>query len=109
MPAWTYDHLAGLEVVPGWMSLLLGPAGVVNWHFEWFANVALCVAWIRFLSGRQEAALMYSITALALAGSFLLRDGIWVWEGPERGYHALLGYYLWVGSISLAFIASLAA
>lgn len=91
----------------GWNILLFGALS----HTSWFANPLLGVAWIATLFARRIPALILSLTALALAGSFMFETSVITNEAgmanPITGLRA--GYWLWLASMVFAVIAAVFA
>ena len=56
----------------GWSILLFGALG----HTSWFANPLLGASWIATLFARRIPALILSLAALALAGSFMFETSV---------------------------------
>ncbi len=88
----------------GWNILLFGALG----HTSWFANPLLGVSWIATLFARRIPALILSLAALALAGSFMLETSVITNEAgmanPITGLRE--GYWLWLASMAAAVIAA---
>lgn len=88
----------------GWNILLFGALG----HTSWFANPLLGVSWIATLFARRIPALILSLVALALAGSFMFETSVITNEAgmsnPVTGLRE--GYWLWLGSMVFAVIAA---
>lgn len=91
----------------GWSILLFGALG----HTSWFANPLLGVSWIATLFVRRIPALILSLTALALAGSFMFETSVITNEAgmanPITGLRE--GYWLWLASMVFAVIAAVFA
>ena len=92
---------------PGWSILLFGALG----HSSWFANPLLGASWIAALFARRIPALILSLAALGLAGSFLFETSVITNEAgmanPVTGLRE--GYWLWLASIGFAVIAAVFA
>jgi len=88
----------------GWNILLFGALG----HTSWFANPLLGVSWIATLFARRIPALILSLVALALAGSFMFETSVITNEAgmanPVTGLRE--GYWLWLASMASAVIAA---
>lgn len=88
--------------------LLIGWVGVFGGIVAWLANPALLMVWIfTFSRYRRAEAVICSVAALGLALSFLF-----VKEMPGETESAKiisygLGYWLWIGSIVMAFAGSM--
>lgn len=98
---------------PGWGVLALGGltifAGPAN--ATWLANPLLFSAWGLYLGSRERAALACSLTALAIAASFMLQTEVLVAESGSLSTitgHAA-GYWLWLAGMAAAAAAALAA
>lgn len=89
---------------PGWSILLFGALG----HTSWFANPLLAASWIAALFARRLPALILSLAALGLAGSFLFETSVITNEAgmanPVTGLRE--GYWLWLASMAMAVIAA---
>jgi hypothetical protein len=89
---------------PGWSILLFGALG----HTSWFANPLLAASWIAALFARRLPALILSLAALALAGSFLFETSVITNEAgmanPVTGLRE--GYWLWLASMGFGVIAA---
>jgi hypothetical protein len=89
---------------PGWSILLFGALG----HTSWFANPLLLASWIAALFARRLPALLLSLAALALAGSFMFETSVITNEAgmanPVTGLRE--GYWLWLASMVFAVIAA---
>ena len=89
---------------PGWSILLFGALG----HTSWFANPLLLASWIAALFARRLPALILSLAALGLAGSFMFETSVITNEAgmsnPVTGLRE--GYWLWLASMSGAVIAA---
>lgn len=95
---------SGIEILGfGWLSLGHGFASIA-----WLANPALFVAWISILARLKTVALATSLSAFALAASFLLARNVITNEGlvpvPITGYR--IGYWLWLASTGVAVVAA---
>ena len=94
---------------PGLYLLLIGPLGLLDGIFEWFANPFLLWAWIFSLIGKHKIALPLAVLATALIVAFLFRQTVIVSEAPTyakiTGYAA--GYWLWLTSAALAVVSAL--
>ena len=88
----------------GWSILLFGALG----HASWFANPLLLASWIATLLARRIPALILSLAALALAGSFMFETSVITNEAgmanPVTGLRE--GYWLWLASMVFAVIAA---
>jgi hypothetical protein len=95
-------------VALGWLQILVisevGPFVAL----AWLANPFLVAAWTCLLSSRRTAALVLAAISGLLALSFLLGRSAQISEGggpdPITSYGA--GYWLWLGSIGLAFLSA---
>ena len=91
----------------GWSILLFGALG----HTSWFANPLLGFSWIATLSARRVPALILSLAALLLAGSFMFETSVITNEAgmanPVTGLRE--GYFLWLASMALGALAALFA
>lgn len=89
---------------PGWSILLFGALG----HASWFANPLLLASWIAALFARRLPALVLSLAALGLAGSFMFETSVITNEAgvanPVTGLRE--GYWLWLASMASAVIAA---
>lgn len=89
---------------PGWSILLFGVLG----HTSWFANPLLLASWIAALFARRLPALVLSLAALGLAGSFMFETSVITNEAgmanPVTGLRE--GYWLWLASMASAVIAA---
>lgn len=78
-------------------------------HASWFANPAVIAAWLFFGFHRTKMSLAMSACALAAALSFLQTETLVVSTRPDTesvvGYG--MGYWLWLASISAAFLAAM--
>lgn len=87
----------------GWSILLFGALG----HASWFANPLLLASWIAALLARRLPALVLSLAALGLAGSFMFETSVITNEAgmanPITGLRE--GYWLWLASMAGAVIA----
>ena len=88
----------------GWSILLFGALG----HTSWFANPLLGVSWIATLFARRIPALILSLAALALAGSFMFETSVITNEAgmanPVTGLRE--GYWLWLASMGFGVVAA---
>ncbi len=88
----------------GWSILLFGALG----HTSWFANPLLGVSWIATLLARRIPALILSLAALALAGSFMFETTVITNEAgmanPITGLRE--GYWLWLASMGFGVVAA---
>ena len=88
----------------GWSVLLFGALG----HTSWFANPLLGVSWIATLFARRIPALILSLAALALAGSFMFETSVITNEAgmanPVTGLRE--GYWLWLASMGFGVVAA---
>lgn len=88
----------------GWSILLFGALG----HTSWFANPLLGVSWIATLLARRIPALILSLAALALAGSFMFETSVITNEAgmanPITGLRE--GYWLWLASMGFGVVAA---
>jgi hypothetical protein len=88
----------------GWSILLFGALG----HTSWFANPLLGVSWIATMFARRTPALILSLAAVALAGSFMFETSVITNEAgmanPITGLRE--GYWLWLASMATAAIAA---
>lgn len=88
----------------GWSILLYGALG----HTSWFANPLLGVSWIATLLARRIPALILSLAALALAGSFMFETTVITNEAgmanPITGLRE--GYWLWLASMGFGVVAA---
>jgi hypothetical protein len=91
----------------GWSILLFGALG----HTSWFANPLLAASWIAALFARRLPALILSLGALALAGSFMFETSVITNDAgmanPVTGLRE--GYWLWLASMASAVIAAFLA
>jgi hypothetical protein len=96
-------------VYSGWNVLTIGWLGAFEGKFAWFANPVLVSVWIFAAKGRNSRAIATASVALLLALSFLLNRQISVDEAGHYGQiiHDGLGYWCWLASIALAFVAAL--
>lgn len=94
------------EDAPGVMAFLLGPIGLLDQHFSWFANPLLAAAWIMVWKKKYAPAVTAAVLAMLLAGTFLLADTISVGSSGKYAYTALSGYYVWLGSIAYTAVAA---
>lgn len=89
---------------PGWSILLFGALG----HTSWFANPLLAASWIAALFARRLPALVLSLAALGLAGSFLFETSVITNEAgmanPVTGLRE--GYWLWLASMGFGVVAA---
>ena len=89
---------------PGWSILLFGVVG----HTSWFANPLLLASWMAALFSRRIPALILSLAALLLAGSFMLETSVITNEAgmanPVTGLRE--GYWLWLASMVAAVVAA---
>lgn len=92
---------------PGWSILLFGALG----HTSWFANPLLAASWIAALFARRLPALVLSLAALGLAGSFLFETTVVTNEAgmanPVTGLRE--GYWLWLASMGFGVVAAVFA
>ena len=92
----------------GLISFLLGWLNVSWSGISWLANPLLILSYI-FLFKSEKWAIGFSLLALGFSLSFLFVDNILVNEaghtGKITGY--LSGYWFWVASICVVFIASI--
>jgi len=95
------DHY-GLE------ALLLGPIGFFAGHVSWVANPLLWVSWGKRTSQESGLSFVLAFLALVAATLFLLGTTIAVGSSGEFSYHATAGFYVWLGSMGFAALASLA-
>lgn len=88
----------------GWSILLFGALS----HTSWFANPLLGVSWIATLLARRIPALILSLAALALAGSFMFETSVITNEAgmanPITGLRE--GYWLWLASMGFGVVAA---
>ncbi|HEV3343563.1 MAG TPA: hypothetical protein VG125_24540 [Pirellulales bacterium] len=93
----------------GFGLLLVGWLAVLDGVPAWLANPAVLAAWILLLVRFRRTALVMAALALLLALSFLLCDRVLTDEAGGRsrvtGYGS--GYWCWVGSMAVAFFASM--
>jgi hypothetical protein len=94
------------EDTPGLMAFLLGPMGLFDGHFSWFANPVLAAAWIMYWKKKYAPAVTAAVFAMLLAGTFLFADTIVVGSSGNYPYKVLSGYYLWLGSIAYTAVAA---
>ncbi len=89
---------------PGWSILLFGALG----HTSWFANPLLLASWIAALFARRIPALLLSLAALGLGGSFMFETSVITNEAgmanPVTGLRE--GYWLWLASMGVAVVAA---
>lgn len=89
---------------PGWSVLLFGALG----HTSWFANPLLGASWIAALFARRLPALVLSLVALGLAGSFIFEPSVITNEAgmanPVTGLRE--GYWLWLASMGAGVLAA---
>jgi hypothetical protein len=89
----------------GWLGLLAG-------YFEWFANPLLVYSWMCALRQRYSRSAASAALALLVIVSFLRRtEVVWLWDNGEEHAaieHYASGYWLWLASAALMFIASFA-
>jgi len=82
---------------PGWSILLFGALG----HTSWFANPLLLASWIAALFARRIPALLLSLAALGLGGSFMFETSVITNEAgmanPVTGLRE--GYWLWLAGM----------
>jgi len=87
----------------GWLPLAAS-------NLAWVANPLLFAAWHSIFTRRGKQAKSLSLFSLIAAGSFLAMQTVINNEGgvavPITGYNA--GYWLWVTSIGVAFLAAFA-
>lgn len=88
----------------GWSILLFGALG----HTSWFANPLLAASWIAALFARRLPALVLSLAALGLAGSFMFETSVITNEAgmanPVTGLRE--GYWLWLASMGFGVVAA---
>ncbi|KAF0103926.1 MAG: putative lipoprotein [Rhodospirillaceae bacterium] len=88
----------------GWSILLFGALG----HTSWFANPLLLASWIAALFARRRPALVLSLAALGLAGSFMFETSVITNEAgmanPVTGLRE--GYWLWLASMGAGVCAA---
>ena len=88
----------------GWSILLFGVLG----HTSWFANPLLLASWIAAFFSRRIPALILSLAALGLAGSFMFETSVITNEAgmanPVTGLRE--GYWLWLASMIAAVVAA---
>lgn len=88
----------------GWSILLFGALG----HTSWFANPLLLASWIAALFARRLPALVLSLAALGLAGSFMFETSVITNEAgmanPVTGLRE--GYWLWLASMGAGVCAA---
>lgn len=89
----------------GFFALALGAIGHTS---SWLANPLLVLAWYNLGKGRGFATFLSALVAFLLALTFL-RGGQQLPAGSEGmyPYKILVGYYVWLGAISLAALAGL--
>ena len=90
---------------PGAYALALGAVGHTS---SWLANPLLVLAWYKLSKGRGFATFLSALVAFLFALTFL-RDGQQL-PGGSAGmypYQILVGYYVWLGAISLTAVAGL--
>ena len=88
----------------GWSILQFGALG----HTSWFANPLLGVSWIATMFARRTPALILSLAAVALAGSFMFETSVITNEAgmanPITGLRE--GYWLWLASMGFGVVAA---
>lgn len=91
----------------GWSILLYGALG----HTSWFANPLLLASWIAALFARRLPALVLSLAALGLAGSFMFETSVITNEAgmanPITGLRG--GYWLWLASMGAGVVTAFSA
>jgi hypothetical protein len=88
--------------------LLVGPLGLLDGIYEWFANPVLLAAWVFSWFGKNKVALPLALGAAGLIVAFQFRQTIIASEAPTyaniTGYAA--GYWLWLSSAIIAVFGS---
>jgi hypothetical protein len=75
--------------------------------FSWYANPCLGLALVFTLSEFRRLALTFAGAGLVLGAAFLLGKSVWVSEsGADAITGHALGYWLWVASLAVAFVAA---
>ena len=92
---------------PGWYLFLIGPFGMMDLEFTWFANPLLITAWAGLFLRAKKLSLVSGALCSAMMLGFLLRKKILVDEG---GGHALIvgygvGYWMWILSAFFALLS----
>jgi hypothetical protein len=95
---------AGLE---GWFLLAVGYYGIVFGSIAWFANPALCAAWLLLLLKQPRWAAASAATAVALGLSSLLLQEYSNGNAHHRISHYSAFYWLWIGSAAVVFLGGL--
>jgi hypothetical protein len=85
----------------------MGPLGVLGGHFSWFANPLAWLSWKKCYPPERAGAVLFSITAFALASTFMLTDKIPQGSAGSYDYAIGSGYLVWLASLAL-FIAAAA-
>ncbi len=93
----------------GFGLLMVGWLGIFTGVYSWLANPTLLIAWLALWSPvRRRYAIGAASVALFLTLSFLLHHDIMSDEAGNRSKITAygLGYWLWIGSATLALIGS---
>jgi hypothetical protein len=103
------DSLGVAVLAMGWLeTIAIGDVGPFV-ALPWYANPCLFVAWGSVLDQRRKIALAFAGLGTLLGLSFLLGHSVQISEGgdasPITGY--LAGYWVWLGSLALAFASAL--
>ena len=93
------DHF-GLE------AFLLGPIGLFAGHFSWLANPFLWISWTKRNVSSRSGAAIWAVVSLLVAISFFLPKTIAVGNSGWYSYQPAMGFYLWIGSMSIALLSA---
>lgn len=92
----------------GYLILIFGWLGIVDWSFAWLANPLVWFVLFRFHSEKTSVTLVASITALCLGlTAFLMQTSRNFETGHSDLVHLTTGYYIWIGAITLLTFYSL--
>ena len=104
------DDSRGVAVLAlGWLeTIAIGEVGPFV-ALPWYANPCLFAAWLFVFARGRKIAVAFAGLGTLLGLSFLLGHSVQISEGggtsPITGYRA--GYWVWLGSLVLAFLSAL--
>ena len=107
-PAYKVDGSGSGGAYPGWVTLLLGPIGLLGGHISWLANPALCYSWVMLSRRNYPAASTSASIALVAALTFPFYSTVPVGGSGNFSFSAQYGYYMWLASIVLALASGMA-
>lgn len=109
LPAYTIGSGGNGFSARGYVSLLTGWIAPLVLVWEWFANPALFISWLKLRKQKFAAGTAFAVLALIVASSFMFRQTLVVDEGgsPRDIASKDIGYWLWLISIGVALVGNL--